>query len=267
MKNQLRNTCAILLASFVTTASATEGEELGWNGEGEFGFTSTTGNTETQSLIAKMDLGYKLTSWNHNFKLDALRAEDDNNITAERYGIKLQSDYFMSLNTAMFGKLRYEEDHFGSYDHQSSLILGVQYHAINNTRTRLRLELGAGMSQNELELTEFDTDTQEGFIGYAGLKFSQKIGAHSEFIQNIEVEGGSENVYVESDTGFKVNIMENLALKVSLLVKYNSEVAPATNAVPATEASPGIEAVSGREAIPEKKNIDTMTAVTLVYNF
>ena len=71
----------------------------------------------------------------------------------------------------------------------------------------------------------------------------KKIGTHSEFTQDIRVEGGEDNVYTESDTGFKVNIMENLAMKLSVLVKNNSDVAA------------------------EKKKTDTITAVTVVYGF
>jgi len=238
MSKKLSIGFAILLGTQIAVA-----DDLGWQGEGELGFTNTSGNTETESLLAKLSLGYKQTSWEHNLKFEALRAEDNKKLTAERYGANLQSDYKMSKHSYLFGKLRYEEDHFSSYDYQGSFILGYGNHVIDTERTSLKLEIGAGVNKNELELDNVTTQSQEQAVAYAGLNFSQKIGTHSEFTQDIRVEGGEDNVYTESDTGFKVNIMENLAMKLSVLVKHNSEVAA------------------------EKKKTDTVTAVTVVYGF
>jgi putative salt-induced outer membrane protein len=152
----------------------------------------------------------------------------------------LQSNYLLSDKSYLFGKLRYEEDSFNGYDYQASLILGYGRQIIDTERTGLKLEAGIGWREGELEII---TETNDETVGFLGLSFRQKIGSHSEFTQEFQVEGGSNNVYSESDTGFKVNIMENLAMKLSLLVKNNSDVPPDT------------------------EKTDTITAVTLVYNF
>jgi len=64
-----------------------------WKGEGEFGFTQTTGNTDTQNLIGKLGINYLKQSWEHTFNIASLRAEDSNKLTAESYGLKFQSNY------------------------------------------------------------------------------------------------------------------------------------------------------------------------------
>jgi len=228
---------ALLLGTQIVVA-----EENGWKGEGEFGFTQTSGNSETQSLIAKLALSYKLTSWKHEAQIEALRSEDDSVRSAERYELNLQSNYFLSEKSYLFGKLRYEEDSFNGYDYQGSLIVGYGHQIIDTERTGLKLEAGIGWREGEGEL-EILTKSNDETVGFLGLSFRQKIGSHSEFTQEFQVEGGSDNVYSKSDTGFKVNIMENLAMKLSLLVKNNSDVPPDT------------------------EKTDTITAVTLVYNF
>jgi len=207
-----------------------------------WGFTQTSGNTEIQSLVAKLALGYQLFSWDHSLKLEALRAEDQVNLTAESYGANLQSNYNFSENSYLFGKFRYNEDRFSGYDYQSSLIFGYGYQVINTERTGLKLEVGIGAGQNNMQLDIY-SQTDEQILGFLGVNFRHQIGAHSEFTQDLKVEGGTENVYTESETGFKVNVMENLAMKLSLSINNNSEVPP------------GIE------------KTDTVTAVTMVYSF
>jgi putative salt-induced outer membrane protein len=217
-------------------------EENSWKGEGELGFTQTSGNTETQSLVAKLALGYQLFSWDHSLKLEALRAEDHNTLMAESYGANLQSDYNLSESSYLFGKIRYNKDRFSGYDYQSSLIFGYGYQVIDTERTGLKLEAGIGAGQNNMELDVYSqTDAQ--MIGFLGLNFRHKIGAHSELTQDLKVEGGTENVYTESLTGFKVNVFDNLAMKLSLSIKNNSDTPP------------------------DVEKTDTVTAVTMVYSF
>ncbi|MEN8220218.1 MAG: DUF481 domain-containing protein [Pseudomonadota bacterium] len=226
---------ALLLGTQIAVA-----EDSGWKGEGEFGFTQTSGNSETQSFVAKLALSYQLTSWKHEAQIEALRSEDDSVLSAERYELNLQSNYLLSEKSYLFGKLRYEEDSFNGYDYQASLIFGYGHQFIDTERTGLKLEAGIGWRQGELKII---TESNDETVGFLGVSFRHKIGSHSEFTQEFQVEGGSNNIYSESDTGFKVNIMENLAMKLSLLVKNNSDV------------------LSGTE------KTDTITAVTLVYNF
>jgi putative salt-induced outer membrane protein len=231
---------AIGLAVSLCIQGVVAEEESPWKGEGELGFTQTSGNTETQSLVTKLAVGYKLSLWEHTLNLNALRAEDDTELTAESYGLKLQSNYDLAKNKYLFGKFRYEEDRFSSYDYQSSLIFGYGHRVFDTEKTSLMLEAGVGMGKHQTEIFD-DSDNQA--VGHLELKYRLKVGTHSEFTQNLKVEGGSENVYSESNTGFKVSVSEKVALKLSLLVKNNSEVHL------------------------ETENTDTVTAVTLVYGF
>jgi len=236
----MHNKFGIGLAVFLCIQGAAA-EDAPFKGEGELGFTQTSGNTDTQSLVAKLAIKYTTSSWEHEAKLDALRAEEDNVLNAERYELNLQSNYLLSDKSYLFAKLRYEDDSFNGYDYQTSLNFGYGNKLIDTERTGLKIEAGVGVRQFKLDTV--DSESDEEMVGYAGLNYRQKIGSHSEFTQDIEVEGGSDNIYTQSDTGFKVNIMDNLAMKLSLSVKNNSEVPPDT------------------------EKTDTLTAVTLVYSF
>lgn len=217
--------------------------ETPWTGEGDFGFTLTTGNSENQSLVTNLAVGYRLASWEHTLKLNALRAEDDSELSAESYGLKLQSNYnlFKGKEKYLFGKFRYDEDRFSGYEYQTSLLLGYGHRVFDTKERGLNLEAGIGIGQNQIDIFNQSSDGQA--IAFLGLNYRQKIGSHSEFTQDLKVEGGSENVYSESNTGFKVSVTKTLAMKLSLLVKNNSDVPS------------------------DKEKTDTVTAVTLVYDF
>jgi len=222
-------------------------DENSWAGEGELGFSQTSGNTENQSLTARLSLGYQVAPWEHNLTLTTFRAEDHNNLTAENYGLDFQTNYQLSafrpnLPGYLFGKFRYDEDSFSGYDYQSSLVVGYGYEVFNTKHRGLDLEAGIGYAKGEMDLLYNENNDQQA-IGFLGLDFRQKIGTHSEFTQDLKIEGGTENVYSEANTGFKVNVMENLALKLSLSIKNNSDVPP------------------------DIEKTDTLTSVTMVYNF
>ena len=46
-----------------------------WTGSGELGFASTTGNTRSQNLDAKLGLNQENAQWKNSFFLDALRSK------------------------------------------------------------------------------------------------------------------------------------------------------------------------------------------------
>ncbi len=218
-------------------------EDKPWNGQGELGFTQTTGNTETQSLVAKLGFGYKVLPWEHNIKLETLRSEDNSTLSAETYGLKWQSNYHWSDSSYLLGKFRYEEDRFSGYEYQSSLIFGYGHQLINTDSTGLKLEAGVGIGQNNILLDIYSETNDQQLIGYLGLNYRQKISDNTEFTQYLKVEGGTENVYSESDTGFLIGVMEHLKLKLSLLIKNNSEVPQGT------------------------EKTDTKSIVSLIYDF
>jgi len=226
---------AILLCTQVAIA-----EESSWNGEGELGLTHTSGNTTNENSIAKLKVGYSRHLWEHKANLEVLRASDDDKLTAERYELKLQSNYKWSEKGYLFGRFRYEDDSFNGYDYQTSLSTGYGHEVFKTDMTSLKLEAGIGIKRHKLETTD---ESEQEPIGIFWLNYTRKIGSHTEFTQDFLVEASSENIYSESNSGLKVSITEKVALKFSVLIKNNSDVPS------------------------DKEKTDTVSAVTLVYSF
>ena len=63
----------VFLSGTMIVSTAYAGE---WSGEGELGFTSTSGNTESETLNAKLSVGKKYEKWAHNAKLALLKSSN-----------------------------------------------------------------------------------------------------------------------------------------------------------------------------------------------
>jgi putative salt-induced outer membrane protein len=86
-------------------------------------------------------------------------------------------------------------------------------------------------------------ENQNGLILRAALDYQWKISDTANFKQLLSSETGDENTKSKSETSVSAIISGALSLKVSLILDYNSDVAD------------------------DIDNLDTQTAVTLVYNF
>ncbi|WP_069471251.1 DUF481 domain-containing protein [Candidatus Marithrix sp. Canyon 246] len=223
-----------------TIALSDHDDKKTWKGEGEFGFTQTSGNTDTQNIIGKLGINYLKQSWEHQFNIASLRAEDSNKLTAESYGLKFQSNYKWSETQYWFNRIKYEDDRFSGYDYQTSISTGYGFNVFKTKMTSLSLDIGIGFRQSQLIGA---TDAEQEPIAVAKIDYSKKIGSHTTFTQDFSIDAGSENIHSEANTGLKVSITDTIAMKFSYSLKNNSEV-PAN-----------------------VEKTDGITAVTLVYGF
>ena len=75
------------------------------------------------------------------------------------------------------------------------------------------------------------------------MNYSWQISDTSDFRQELLIEAGDENTYMESVTKLSARLIGNLALVASYTVKHNSDVPPLT------------------------EETDTFTAISLEYAF
>ncbi|RDH83016.1 MAG: hypothetical protein DIZ80_12195 [endosymbiont of Galathealinum brachiosum] len=227
---------SLLLLSAVASSTVCAGE---WTGEGEFGFTSTSGNTDSKNLNAKLGIGKKHDKWEHNAKLELLKASADGADSADSMVLTEKSEYRFVEKTFAYGKLRHEEDEFSGFDHQSVISFGAGHVFIDGGKHNLEGSVGIGYRDLE---TDAGTEEQEAIID-GELKYAYKISETSEFNQNFYIESGDSNTYSKSETFLKLVIVGNLGAKFGYEVKRNSDVPVGTD------------------------KTDTITTVTLVYTF
>ncbi len=212
----------------------------GWSGEGNLGATATNGNTKATSILAKLDLANQMGPWKHELGLGANNVTSDSTRTTENYFLKWKSARDFTSVYYGFGSFRYDDDYFSGFDFQSSLAAGIGMHVIKQETSSLDIEGGIGYQVNKDKITG-DKTKSAIFIG--GLFYKNQFTKTTKFTQDIRLEAGSKNSYIESETALRVAMSDQLGLKVSLLAKHNTDVPEDT------------------------KKTDTITAVTLSYDF
>jgi putative salt-induced outer membrane protein len=212
--------------------------------DGEFGFIATTGNTETTSIKGKLSAHQELTQWSNDFIVETLYKKDEINdveqTTAQKYFLSGQGNFKLeNPDHRLFGFTSYEDDRFSSYNYQATLASGWSQKMWEDDASKFSYSVGPGYSFAQ---TNEGVDQNE-LIVRAALDYQWKISDTAIFKQLLSTEVGSDNTKSKSETSLSAQISGDLSLKVSLILDHNSNV------------------------VDDIDNLDTQTAVTLVYSF
>ena len=169
---------------------------------------------------------------------DYFRESQDSVTNADKFYGSYQGDYKLTEPNALFGRVSYENDKFSGYAYQEDITFGYSRRLLDRPNMRLTGDVGAGERRSKLD----DGTTQNEAIGRLALRYKWQISESALFKQGVSAELGS-NTILRSETSIQSTIVGNLAMKLAVNVKHQSEV-PA-----------GF------------KQTDTESSITLVYNF
>jgi putative salt-induced outer membrane protein len=178
-------------------------------------------------------------SWRHAVNAQAIKSKTSGTTTSEAIGWSWQSDYTINETDYIFGITAIDKDEFSTYDQQTRIAFGYGRRVIDLERHVLNAEVGFGSRQADLR----NKTSQDGAILRWSGDYRWIISDVSEFNQTLSVEGGADNVFLESSSALSTNVRENLALVTSFAIKSNSDV------------------------LPGSKKTDTFTAISLEYTF
>ncbi len=240
----------LLVAALCTSFAAyAENEAKPFTMDGEFGLIVTTGNTETTSMKGKLSAHHEMDSWSNDFVAEALYKEDevtlasgekDSQTTAQKYFLSGQGNYKLeNPDNRIFIFGSYEDDKFSSFDYQSTIAGGWSQKVWETKKSGLEYSIGPGYSYAKSQSGE----TISGMIVRGAVDYKWKISETATFKQLFSTEVGADNTKSKSETSLSAKINGALAMKLSLTMDHNSDVAD------------------------DRDNLDTQTAVTLVYTF
>jgi putative salt-induced outer membrane protein len=210
-----------------------------WLVKAGLGFLATSGNTESTSLNSAFTVAYDAGNWVHALDATAINSSENENTTAEAYGLGWKSEYNLTKSDFLFVRVNWRKDRFSGYEQQLSETLGYGRRLIDTGTHVLDAEIGAGARQAELS----DGTMEDEFIQRGGLSYLWKFSETAEFSQTFAVEVGPENTWLESVSAVKAKLVGDLALVASYTVKNNSTV-PVGN-----------------------ENTDRFTAISVEYSF
>jgi len=240
LKRLLPLLCLLPLTAQPQDAPEPDPEEATWKGQGALGFTSTSGNSDSQNLNAGLQFSRERLLWKHSLTIELVQAEADNEKSADRKALRERSEYKLSDRSYAFGQLRYEDDKFSGYDYQATLAAGAGSRFVETEIQTLDISLGVGYRNAKVSDSG---DTERGPIVTSDLKYVYNFSAGASIIETALVESGEDNTYTQSETALLTKINDSLSSKISYLVTHNSQVPPDT------------------------EKTDTIFSVSLVYDF
>lgn len=219
----IRLLAATIAACLAAPVAAQQQEDGGpWSGKATLGYLATSGNTENSNLNTGFEVSYAANAWTHRLRALAINATENEVTTAEAYEVGWKSELALSEANYIFGRVVWRKDRFSSYDQQMSESIGYGRRLIDTDRHKLNAEIGAGARQSDL----VDGTQEDEVILRSGLDYVWAFSENAQFSQDVGVEAGDTNTYIESITALKSQLLGQLALVASYTVKHNTEVVP-----------------------------------------
>jgi putative salt-induced outer membrane protein len=224
-----------------------------WIGKGQFGFLSSHGNSDAESINGNIDMLRYDGPWKNEFYLGGLYGKNSGIVSAERWETRGQSNYTISGDLFTFGGLRYEHDLFDGFQYQASVTAGLGYKLLDYDATKLTVQLGAGYRRLRPEtivkddsgqvISRTPLDATGEAIATAGVDFSHAFSKTTVFTNKFLVESGSSDTLMHDDVALTVKMSDKLALSVGYGITDNT-----------------------KPPAPLKK-LDTLASVNVVFNF
>lgn len=186
----------LIAAALLTPISsmAQEAAEGPWAGKASLGYLATSGNTENATLNTAVEVGYTTGKWQHIANAFAISSSESDVTTTEAYELGWKSERNLSEHDYLFGRLDWRKDRFGGFDTQFSQTVGYGRRLINMDRHVLNAEIGVGARQSE---TQAGVKADEAILR-GGAYYTWLFSETAEFRQDLTVESGGDNTYLES---------------------------------------------------------------------
>ncbi|MBA6414915.1 DUF481 domain-containing protein [Colwellia sp. 6M3] len=224
----------------------------------ELGMLFKTGDTNSADVKAGFDFTHEAGAWKSTVNLGSLvkksEEEDENGedhftTSDQKWTAVGQTNYTIDKASPnyIYANASYEDDRFSSFDNQSSISAGWGRRWYETEKTTLDADIGPGFKRDVVSAT--DTDPEEintAFIVQAQALYTREINEHVLFKQLLVAKYAPKsdaNSTYKARTSISTKLLETLQLKFSFTVDYNTDVDE------------------------DKENVNTETAMTLVYSF
>jgi putative salt-induced outer membrane protein len=191
--------CLLISGSWLAAAGYAQAQDKKiWHSEIEFGYVSTTGNSDTANIKGRADVKRESDPWRYQLHADALNASEDDVRSAEKYLLSNKLDYKFSPRNYTFGIVTYEDDTFSGFDWQVTLAAGLGHRLLETDTMTWDVEAGPGYRISKVSDTSTgDEDQREGILRLQ-TKYSWKVSDNATFEQEASVESGEDNTITRS---------------------------------------------------------------------
>ncbi|UXI01066.1 YdiY family protein [Photobacterium sp. TY1-4] len=201
-----------------------------WASELELGYQALGGNSDSESLNARVGLTYVKNQYRHTTEAKYLLAEKDGEEDKRKGQLELQSDRKINDSTYVLGNVSYIDDRYGPYFSDFTFSTGLGYQLLRLETFQMEVEAGPGYRHQEPNIDEIDDDdiivpmTVNELILRGNTKFIWKPSKTVEVEGRITTIAGNSNSTLEAELNLTSAISEHIAIKLSNTQKLNSWV-------------------------------------------
>ena len=216
----LRKTVQAISFLLFTSVVFAQEEKDAWAGTISLGYLSTSGDTDTTSYSTKFEFGYTKNDWEHSIDGGTAGAEDRGATTAENYKLGWHSARNFTEHDFLFGTVDWRKDRFGGVTEQVSYAFNYGRRFIDTPEHQLDLGIGAGYR----DWDRSDGKSNAGAIGRGSIAYNWYWSEFSDFMQELTIESGSGNTYIESVSALRSQLIGGFNLVLSYTIQQNSSV-------------------------------------------
>ena len=211
-----------------------------WNTTAQLGVSSSTGDTDEQSVALGIAMSRDFEKWEHDFNLDFDLARSQGVTTRRRVLGRLNTIYKAWDNLFISNYLETDFNKFSGFDYRvlDSIALGVKI--LDSERQSLRLEGGPGVRFNNFEDSD---ETSTEFLGRVSTTYELKVTENVDFKDQASMIFGTGSITFDNRASLGAQINSALAARLSFQLQYDSDTP--------------VDAAAW----------DTITRATLVYKF
>ena len=214
-------------------------QERGWRRSLGLSLIATEGNSDTLSLGLDGQLERAPAPWGFAVRGKALRQEDDEGVSAERYLLDAGVERTIFERTAWFLSGGFEQDERSGVDLRSQIASGLSFNLAEGPVTWFSVEFGLSYVREEPVLEGMDAQggamvderlEEQSFIGaIAALDYERRFSVgsgESSFRQRLELLPNldhTDDYRITSESVVRAAFTESFAIELGVEVRYDSE--------------------------------------------
>ncbi len=208
-----------------------------WKGRGQLGASFSTGNSETKSVTAGLDLERDGLKWRHRANALVDIQDNDEGTDQQRILAGYQLDYKFSDRLYAWGRFEYERNREAGITRRFAESAGIGYRIVDGGALKWDLEAGPALRQTKY----FDYNENE-FAGRGASRIAWKLSDTTAFTNDTAIFfAGSSSI--SNTAALTAKLFGALSAQISFNLAWEEE------------PPEGLE------------NLDTTTRFTLVYDF
>lgn len=194
-----------------------------WNVTAQFGASTSTGDTEEQSVALGLAMTRDFDKWHHDINVDFDFARSNGFTTRRRLLTRFDTVYKAWDKIYVANYLEVDFNRFSGFDYRILDSIGLGTQLIKTDRQSLRLEGGPGVRFNKFEGTGA---TSTEFLGRVSTTYNLKLTDNIDFKDQASLILGTGSFTFDNRASIGAQINTRLAARLALQVQYDSDAPP-----------------------------------------